>query len=171
MDTFGSSLPPTPSGGYPDDTIIGLYDAAGVLLATDDDSCDGFTSQLSFGAGTRPGRGDGLPFDGRDGPLAAGVHYLAVAAFPATFGTLRWQVLPAAPQSGTVNLAIRTNLCYANCDGSTTLPVLTVADFGCFLNRFAAGDPYANCDGSTTPPILTVADFGCFLNAFAAGCS
>ena len=34
----------------------------------------------------------------------------------------------------------------------------------------AAGDPYANCDGSTTPPILNVADFSCFLNAFAAGC-
>jgi hypothetical protein len=59
----------------------------------------------------------------------------------------------------------------ANCDHSTTPPLLTIADFACFLNRFAAGDPYANCDGSATPPILTVADFGCFLNAFAAGCS
>jgi hypothetical protein len=33
------------------------------------------------------------------------------------------------------------------------------------------GGCYANCDGSTTVPVLTVADFGCFLNAFAAGCS
>ena len=60
--------------------------------------------------------------------------------------------------------------CYANCDGSTTAPILNVADFTCFLNRFAAGDSYANCDGSTTPPTLNVADFTCFLNRFAAGC-
>ena len=30
---------------------------------------------------------------------------------------------------------------------------------------------YANCDGSTTPPILNANDFQCFLNAYAAGCS
>jgi len=61
--------------------------------------------------------------------------------------------------------------CYANCDSSTTPPVLNVLDFSCFLNRFAAGDTYANCDGSTQPPALNVQDFSCFLNAFAAGCS
>ncbi|MEX2218684.1 MAG: hypothetical protein WD749_07980 [Phycisphaerales bacterium] len=60
--------------------------------------------------------------------------------------------------------------CYANCDGSTTAPVLNVADFGCFLTRYAAGEAYANCDGSTTPPALNVADFGCFLTKYAAGC-
>jgi probable HAF family extracellular repeat protein len=60
--------------------------------------------------------------------------------------------------------------CYANCDGSTTAPILNVADFTCFLTKFAAGDPYANCDGSTTEPILNVADFTCFLTKFAAGC-
>jgi hypothetical protein len=60
--------------------------------------------------------------------------------------------------------------CYANCDGSTTPPVLNVLDFSCFLNKFAAGNPYANCDGSTTPPVLNVLDFSCFLNKFAAGC-
>ena len=61
--------------------------------------------------------------------------------------------------------------CYANCDGSTTAPVLNVLDFSCFLNRFAAGDTYANCDASTTPPVLNVLDFSCFLNRFAAGCT
>jgi hypothetical protein len=61
--------------------------------------------------------------------------------------------------------------CYANCDGSTINPCLNVGDFGCFLNRFAAGDTYANCDGSTIVPVLTVQDFGCFLNSFAAGCN
>jgi hypothetical protein len=60
--------------------------------------------------------------------------------------------------------------CYANCDGSTVFPFLNVADFVCFQQRFAAGDPYANCDGSTTPPILSASDFICFLTRFAAGC-
>jgi hypothetical protein len=60
--------------------------------------------------------------------------------------------------------------CYANCDSSTNEPVLNVADFTCFLQRFAAGESYANCDESTTPPVLNVADFTCFLQAFAAGC-
>ncbi|MEX2218683.1 MAG: hypothetical protein WD749_07975 [Phycisphaerales bacterium] len=60
--------------------------------------------------------------------------------------------------------------CYANCDGSTAAPVLNVADFGCFLTKYAAGEAYANCDGSTTSPVLNVADFGCFLTEYAAGC-
>jgi probable HAF family extracellular repeat protein len=60
--------------------------------------------------------------------------------------------------------------CYANCDHSTTPPILNVGDFVCFQQRFAAGDPAANCDGSTTPPTLNVADFVCFQQAFAAGC-
>jgi hypothetical protein len=60
--------------------------------------------------------------------------------------------------------------CYANCDGSTVEPVLNVADFSCFLGKFAAGEPYANCDESTVEPVLNVADFSCFLGKFAAGC-
>lgn len=61
-------------------------------------------------------------------------------------------------------------VCYANCDGSTTAPVLNVSDFICFLNRYSAGDSYANCDGSTAPPVLNVSDFVCFLNRYGAGC-
>ncbi|MEX2217816.1 MAG: choice-of-anchor B family protein [Phycisphaerales bacterium] len=60
--------------------------------------------------------------------------------------------------------------CYANCDGSLVAPALNVADFSCFLTRFAAAEPYANCDGSTMAPILNVADFSCFLDRFASGC-
>ncbi|MEX2219652.1 MAG: PQQ-binding-like beta-propeller repeat protein [Phycisphaerales bacterium] len=60
--------------------------------------------------------------------------------------------------------------CYPNCDDSTQAPVLNVADFGCFLTRYAAGEAYANCDDSTQPPVLNVADFGCFLTKYAAGC-
>jgi hypothetical protein len=70
--------------------------------------------------------------------------------------------------------------CYANCDQSTTPPILNVADFTCFLQSFADGqslDPnvqlthYANCDQSTQQPVLNVADFTCFLQKMAAGCS
>lgn len=61
--------------------------------------------------------------------------------------------------------------CYANCDNSTSNPVLTANDFQCFLNSFASGKPYGNCDHSSTNPILNANDFQCFLNAFAAGCT
>jgi hypothetical protein len=79
---------------------------------------------------------------------------------------------PGTPTSVSVTgIPVPGGTCYANCDGSTTPPVLTVNDFICFQNRFAAGDPYANCDGSTTPPVLNVNDFLCFQSRFAAGCS
>ncbi len=68
-------------------------------------------------------------------------------------------------------LTISQSSCYANCDGSTSAPLLTANDFQCFLNAYAANDSYANCDGSTSTPILTANDFQCFLNTFAAGCS
>src|SRR5262249_6814941 len=61
--------------------------------------------------------------------------------------------------------------CFPNCDESTAPPILNIADFTCFLNRFAAQDPRATCDLSTTPPQLTISDFSCFLNRFAASCS
>jgi hypothetical protein len=61
--------------------------------------------------------------------------------------------------------------CYANCDGSTTVPFLNISDFVCFQGEFAAGSSLANCDGSTTPPVLNISDFICFQSRFAAGCS
>ena len=72
-----------------------------------------------------------------------------------------------------VNLTVAfLGICYPNCDHAVGVqPCLNVLDFGCFLNRFAAGSPYCNCDGSTTPPILNVLDFMCFANRFVAGCS
>jgi hypothetical protein len=71
-----------------------------------------------------------------------------------------------------VNVALFTgcSTCFANCDGSTTPPVLSMNDFVCFQQRFSAADPFANCDGSTSPPVLNVADFVCFMQHFAAGC-
>lgn len=61
--------------------------------------------------------------------------------------------------------------CYANCDASTISPTLTVNDFLCFLNKFAAGDAYSNCDGSSAQPVLNINDFVCYINVFSAGCS
>lgn len=60
--------------------------------------------------------------------------------------------------------------CYANCDNSTSAPILSANDFQCFINRFMVADSYANCDGSTAAPVLNANDFQCFLNKFAAGC-
>lgn len=65
---------------------------------------------------------------------------------------------------------VRGTACYANCDGSTTPPILNANDFVCFQNLYAAGDSRANCDGSTTPPVLNVNDFTCFQTAYANGC-
>jgi hypothetical protein len=64
----------------------------------------------------------------------------------------------------------QTNPCYANCDQSTTPPILNIGDFICFQQAFASGASYANCDQSTTPPVLNIADFICFQQSFANGC-
>jgi hypothetical protein len=98
---------------------------------------------------------------------------------PTSTMAFRWRISDSPNDSVTeggvdsfaITALVCSNACYANCDGSTTQPVLNVSDFSCFLNRFASGDSYANCDGSTTDPVLNVADFACFLNAFGAGCS
>jgi hypothetical protein len=169
VDTFGSVLDGLP----PNDTMLALYDGTGQLVAMDDNSGDGYAAALSFGAGTRPGAGDGLPFNGRNGSLPAGTYYLAITGFPASLASSRWEVASTSTYGGTIALTLATNVggpCYANCDNSTTQPILNVLDFNCFLNRFSSGDTYANCDGSTVPPVLNVLDFNCFLNAFAAGC-
>jgi hypothetical protein len=81
--------------------------------------------------------------------------------------------------SSVANLSV-IQPCYANCDKSTTPPILNILDFVCFINQFsyALGLPepqqvvnYANCDASTTSPVLNVNDFQCFLANFAAGCN
>jgi hypothetical protein len=60
--------------------------------------------------------------------------------------------------------------CTANCDGSSTAPILTANDFSCFLTAYAGGLCAANCDESTAPPLLNANDFTCFLNRFVQGC-
>ncbi|MEX2218366.1 MAG: M14 family zinc carboxypeptidase [Phycisphaerales bacterium] len=84
------------------------------------------------------------------------------------------EILPNAREALAGMLALAEHFlpsaCYPNCDGSTTAPALNVADFSCFLGRYAAGEAWANCDSSTVPPVLNVADFSCFLTRYAAGC-
>ena len=112
---------------------------------------------------------------------SGGVRYTSSGAQPTWSDgqlTLFSDRARSAPWAGTL-YSVRTfagavhyrpAACYANCDGSTQAPVLNVADFSCFLAKFAAGNAYANCDGSTQAPALNVADFSCFLSKFAAGC-
>ena len=121
----------------------------------------GVASQRSSGGngGTSTGT---LNFGGQ------GLIWNGIVAIQATGGPVSGHSII----SGTgINWTPAIGGCYANCDGSTTAPILNVLDFSCFLNQFASGNTAANCDGSTTPPVLNVLDFSCFLNRFAAGCS
>jgi methionine-rich copper-binding protein CopC len=107
----------------------------------------------------------GIALDGTIGDPAQGAVLPSGNGLPGGDGVYTFEIIGA--------------VCYANCDGSTTPPVLNVEDFACFINEFAGaqGLPhqqqvlhYANCDGSTTAPVLNVEDFACFINEFAAGC-
>jgi hypothetical protein len=100
-------------------------------------------------------------------PLIAG--YAATGTLTACNLHLNGQI--SLFPTGTATTVIDANrFCYANCDLSTTPPILNVLDFTCYLNKFTAGHPYANCDMSTTAPALNVLDFTCFLNKFTTGC-
>ena len=99
--------------------------------------------------------------------LSGGVYSLGATAGQADAGSMSGG---AYELGGGFWFGVITLPCYANCDNSTTPPILNVLDFSCFINAFAAGDTYANCDNSTIPPVLNVLDFSCFINAFAAGC-
>jgi hypothetical protein len=99
-------------------------------------------------------------------------------AFTSNLGA-SWTYVTSDPRYAFRVLVSGEPPCYANCDGSTTPPILNVEDFTCFINEFAAAQSlpheqqlthYANCDQSTTAPVLNVEDFTCFINQFAAGC-
>ena len=65
--------------------------------------------------------------------------FTMLAASPAAAGGTQplFRGIDFTPEGGT------PPACYANCDNSTTSPVLNVLDFGCFLNKFSAG--CSNC--------------------------
>jgi len=65
------------------DTHVMVFDSTGARVAEDDDSGTGGFSQFSWGD-TSPARsapGDGLPFAGQNGALAAGDYYMAVGLY------------------------------------------------------------------------------------------
>jgi hypothetical protein len=103
--------------------------------------------------------------------LTTGIDASNIASFSLTNVVLTPATLTGYLQftSGAATIT-RQDFCPANCDGSTTAPILNVADFTCFLSQYAAGSASANCDCSTTAPVLNVADFTCFLSRFATGC-
>ena len=111
-------------------------------------------------------------------PEAAGWHFAYATGISADGRTI---LIAGTNPDGLYETALVTITapCYANCDASTTPPVVNTGDFTCFLQQYSAAQPlasaqqqahYANCDGSTTFPQVNTADFTCFLQKYAAGC-
>jgi hypothetical protein len=149
----------TTFAGYNDHALMAWDPVQGMMLVyrtgTDLSNLVGFQPDAIFlGVGTRANAEGGSNALADNGWFAFGVS----------------ANIASSPNSAILRTRFPAPACYANCDGSTTPPVLNVGDFTCFLQKFAAGDPYANCDQSTTPPVLNVGDFTCFLQKYAAGC-
>ncbi|HLP85334.1 MAG TPA: hypothetical protein VK157_13375, partial [Phycisphaerales bacterium] len=114
------------------DTEVALYEATGNLIATDDDDAAGSRSALTFGSGDNTFAGAIADFtninNGRDGKLAAGVYYVAVSQFNATFSTTGWivSVNPIGTSSSnlTVNLRLGTAPVFTSPPGTIDLGTL-----------------------------------------------
>jgi hypothetical protein len=141
------------NAGVPDTFTFPLTDYAGTEILTTART----TANTWYGSRGMPG-GAGL------------VGWLKGYGFVYSFSTTCGPAQLADPHFAQLFSNVMGFVCYANCDGSNTAPILNVNDFICFQAKFAAGDSYANCDGSTSPPVLNVNDFICFQSQFAAGC-
>jgi hypothetical protein len=181
--TTGSLFEPY-AGGY-NDAWLAHYDSAGNMVWGRQPGTSGADDIYTLAPD-----GAGGVFAGGNGPTGSWwAHYNAAGTQAwiqdlSSFGCLAWDGASGAFVAGWTFgnlggqnaggsdawLARNGMSCYPNCDTSTTAPILNIADFSCFLQKFAAGDPYANCDSSTQPPTLNIADFSCFLQKFAAGC-
>ena len=160
------------------------------ILNRQPDGAGGFSAH-NFGSGNLSGQMfrliDSAPSYYRTPPVASpgidGVHWQwkpenPLAAFAGENSAGTWQLIAqdcgGPGDTGNIEYWVLSlqhgSACYPNCDHSTQPPVLNVADFSCFLTKYAAGDAYANCDNSTQPPVLNVQDFSCFLTKYAAGC-
>jgi hypothetical protein len=183
VDMFTSAV----AGSALSDTEMGLYNADGVLLASDDDDGDGFVlySAMSFGRRLplRPGSGDGVAFDGRDGLLAAGsTYYVVVCQFNARFQSgffVTTNGLRAGPVRLTITGRTAEVWCLADVNADSTVDG---SDFIAFVNSFATGDAGLNpiadlgggsndgLDGGGPDGVIDGGDFVAFINAFGAGC-
>jgi hypothetical protein len=160
---------------YPSPTPLatvleGLAPGSSAFLSGTAENCSG-THPVGFAPGSQSGTavisGTTVTYGLT---ISFGIDAAGVASFNLTDVTLTPTIIGYFVfDSGSATIT-RQYVCPANCDGSTSEPVLNVQDFGCFLNKFASGDAAANCDCSTAEPVLNVQDFACFLNQFAAGC-
>jgi hypothetical protein len=161
-----------PSNGYYYLGIAEFNNTTGIAapsLPLDSTGAMIWTEPSPWNGTTNPVGGTGFPEWPPNGPSTT---QILAANDPA------WSVDPDTFGNYTIALTGACFLgCYANCDGSTTPPILNANDFQCFLNAFAGSlqpgmfPGYANCDNSTAAPILNANDFQCFLNAYAAGCN
>ncbi len=107
------------------------------------------------------------------GHVPAGNEVLVIMSGANVSGEFESLEVSPAPPAGPAHVVYRSTsvsvaLCYADCDGTSTL---TIFDYLCFSDRFAAEDAYAcDCDTSTGAGVCDIFDFVCFGNRFAAGC-
>ncbi len=131
------------------DTMIGLYDGLGNLVASNDDDGPGALSELSFGASSpaRSSFADGVPFHGQDGPLVAGTYYFALAAYPTNFGATGWTVTSSSTQNGTAAVHLRLGppgaMPIADAGPNQTAPEGTAVSFDASASSGGLGCPTA----------------------------
>ncbi|MFT3684096.1 MAG: GC-type dockerin domain-anchored protein [Phycisphaerales bacterium] len=193
IDTSASTLQAFYDPNWRNDTEIALFDAAGNLLAADDDEGSNFASSLSFGAAapSRPAMVTGTPgepFNGRDGAnLPAGEYYLALCMYNHTFGN-GFSVTNNSPLpsdfSGQIYATITAHVTPIVACGPADIGQqggvegadghLDNNDFIVFINRFFFNNPLA--DIGTTGGLpgsdghLDNNDFIAFINYFFTGC-
>ncbi|MGH7132153.1 MAG: hypothetical protein ACREJO_09440, partial [Phycisphaerales bacterium] len=80
IDTEGSTIA---------DTYLTMFSDVGAIVSQDDDSGSNFLSQLTYGQTfpVRPAVGNGLTYDGSNGPLVAGTYWLAAYGYPNSIGS------------------------------------------------------------------------------------
>lgn len=137
-------------GGSPTDGSTSFLQRGGVRITQQPSSVVVTERQmftLSVGA-TGPGprtfrwRRNGVPLVA--GPNVVGVDGPTLQISAASVGdTGVYDVVVSGSCGSEVSRGVvaLVNPCYANCDGSTGTPVLSPADFACFLNKFRAGCP------------------------------
>ncbi|MFT3687013.1 MAG: GC-type dockerin domain-anchored protein [Phycisphaerales bacterium] len=177
IHTIGNASPATI------DTELGLYNAVGGLMASDDDDGqNGNRSLLTFGGSAlRSPVGGSSIRDGRDGSLAVGTYYLGVGLYDMTFNT-----------------SVEFGVTSANTTAVQTIPVTIIYGGGCpadlgvqggaagqdgrldnndfiaFISLFFANDARADMGVQGGGPghdgHFDNNDFIAFISAFFAGC-